>query len=93
VSQAEVQPTNIAAKGITRTKLKSLGIQIIEFKLGNKLYQHEFLVIPLDIDYSDVLGLDVLRLMEGKVDLCSSGLIIGRRSYELTGLDCHDRES
>ena len=29
--------------------------------------------------------------MEAKVDLCSSGLIIGRRRYELAGLDCRDR--
>jgi hypothetical protein len=29
VSQAEVQPTNMAAKGITGTQLKSLVIQII----------------------------------------------------------------
>jgi hypothetical protein len=31
--------------------------------------------------------------MEAKVDLCSSGLIIGRRRYELEGLDCQDRSS
>jgi hypothetical protein len=29
--------------------------------------------------------------MEAKVDLCSSGLIIGRRRYTLAGLDDHDR--
>jgi hypothetical protein len=31
--------------------------------------------------------------MEAKVDLCSSGLIIERRRYELEGLDCQDRGS
>jgi hypothetical protein len=31
--------------------------------------------------------------MEAKVDLLSNGLIIGRRRYELAGLDCHDRRS
>jgi hypothetical protein len=42
--------------------------------------------------YSGVLGLDILRLMEAKVDLCSGDLIIGRRRHELTGLDCPDRD-
>jgi len=50
-------------------------------------------VTPLDVEYSGVLGLDILRQIEAKVDLCSRGLIIGRRRYELTGLDCKDRES
>ena len=93
VSQAEVRPTNTAARGITGTKLKSLGTQLIEIKLGKKIYTHEFLLTPLDIEYSGVLGLDILRLMEAKVDLCSEGLIIGRRRHELTGLDCPDRDS
>jgi len=37
ISQAEVRPTNTATRGITGTKLKSLGTQIIEIKLGKKL--------------------------------------------------------
>jgi len=81
------------ARGITGAKLKSLGNQTIEIKLGNKTYQHGFLVTSLDVDYSGVLGVDILRLMEAKVDLCLSGPIIGRRRYELTGLDCHDLDT
>jgi hypothetical protein len=69
ISQAEVRPTNTAARGITGAKLKSLGNQTIEIKLGNRIYQHEFLVTPLNVEYSGVLGLDILRLMEAKVDL------------------------
>ena len=59
--------------------------------MGNRTYMHEFLVTPLDVEYSGVLGLDILLQMEAKVDLCSSGLIDGRRRYELAGLDCPDR--
>jgi hypothetical protein len=87
VSQAEVRPTDLAAKGITGAKLKSTGTQEIEIKLGNCAYMHEFLVTPLDVEYSRVLSLDILQQMEAKVDLCSSGLIIGWRRYELAGLD------
>ena len=44
VSQAEVKPTDLAARGITGTKLKSIGTQDIEFRLGNRVYTHEFFV-------------------------------------------------
>jgi hypothetical protein len=93
VSQAEVCPTNTAARGITGIKLKSLGTQIIEIKLGKKIYTHESVLTPLDVEYSGVLGLDIFRLMEAKIDLCSGGLIVGWRRHELTGLDCPDRDS
>jgi hypothetical protein len=36
VSQAEVQSINMAARGITGTKLKTLGIKTIAFRLRNK---------------------------------------------------------
>ena len=54
VSKAELRLTNTTARGITGVKLKSLGTQIIEIKLGNKTYKHEFLVTPLDVDYQSV---------------------------------------
>ena len=90
VSLVVIKPMDLAARGITGTKLKSLGTQEIEIELGRRVYAHEFLVTPLDVEYSGVLRLDILRQMEAKVSLCSGGLIIGRRRYELTGLDCKD---
>jgi hypothetical protein len=93
VSRAEIKPTDLAARGIAGTKLKSMRVQEIEVKLGNRIYLHEFLVTPLDVEYSGVFCLDILRQMEAKVDLCSSGLIIGPRRCELVGLDCQDRGS
>jgi len=93
VSRAEIKPTDLAAKGITGTKLKSMAAKEIEVKLGHRIHVHEFLVTPLDVEYSGVFGLDILRQMEAKVDLCSSNLIIGRRRYELEGLHFQDRGS
>jgi len=52
VSQAEVKPTVLAARGITGAKLKSIGAQEIEFRLGNRVYTHEILVTSLDVEYS-----------------------------------------
>jgi len=93
VSRTVIKLTDLAARGITGTKLKSLGPQEIGIELGRHVYVHECLVTPLDVEYSGVLGLDILRQMEAKVDLCSGGLIIGRRRYELTGLECQDCET
>ena len=64
VSQAEIAPTDVAARGITGVKLKSLSMQEVEIQLGNRIYTHEFLVTSLDVDYSGVFGLDFLRRME-----------------------------
>jgi len=90
VSRAEVRPMDLAARGITGTKLRSIGTQEIELKLGNCVYTHEFLVTSLDVEYSGVFGLDILRQMQAKVDPCSSGLIIGQRRYALAGLNNQD---
>jgi len=83
VSETEVRPTNTAARAVGGAKLKSLGNQTIKIRWCNRTYQNEFLVTPLDVDCSGVLGLDILRLMEAKVDLCSSSLIIGWKRSEL----------
>jgi hypothetical protein len=52
VSQAEVRLTELAARGITGTKLKSVGTQDIGIQVGNRVYVHEFLVTHLDVEYS-----------------------------------------
>jgi hypothetical protein len=66
VSRAEIRPTGMATREITGTKFKSIGFQEIGVELGNRIYLHEFLVKPLDVEYSGVIGLDILRQMEIK---------------------------
>jgi hypothetical protein len=83
VSRAEIRPTDMATREITGMKLKSIGFQEIGVELGNRIYLHEFFVRPLDVEYSEVFGLDTLRQMEIKVHLCSSGLILGRDGMNL----------
>ena len=91
INQAEIAPTDLATRGITGAKLKSLGTQEVEIQLGNRTYTHEFLVTPLGVDCSGVFGHDLLRRMEAKDDLCSGGLIIGQRRYDLSGIERQDR--
>jgi hypothetical protein len=61
--------------------------------LGKRENEYEFLVTPLDVEYSGVLGVDLLRIMEAKVDRCTGGILIGRRRYILTGVECPERDS
>ena len=67
ISSSELQPTQTAAKGITGNKLKTTGTQIITFWVGNKTFKHEFLIAPLDVVCSGILGVDILKRMEARV--------------------------
>jgi hypothetical protein len=40
---SEIRTTQTAARGITGTKLKILGMQVIVFQVGKKVFTHEFL--------------------------------------------------
>jgi len=85
ISSSELLPTQTAAKRITGKKLRITGTQIITFRVGSKTFEHEFLIAPLEVDYSGVLGVDVLKRMEAKVDLRTSTLVLGRTSHRLSG--------
>ena len=97
ISNSELLPTQTAAKGITGKKLRITGTQIITFCVGSKVFEHEFLIAPLDVDYSGVLGVNVLKRMQAKVDLRTSTLVLGRTSHRLSGqeverltlINCH----
>ena len=85
ISSSELLPTQTTAKGITGKKLRITGTQIITFCVGSKTLEHEFLIAPLDVEYSGVLGVDVLKRMDAKVDLRTSALVLGRTSHRLSG--------
>jgi hypothetical protein len=85
VSDAKLQPTQTAARGITGNKLQTTGIQTITVRVGSKTFTHDFMIARLGIDYSGVLGVDLLRRMEARVDLRTSTLVLGRTSHRLTG--------
>jgi hypothetical protein len=84
---SELQATRLTAKGITGGKLKVIGTQEIMFRVGNRSVTHEFLVAPIDAEYSGILGVDVLRNMEARIDFRTSMLSIGRKRYSLLGQD------
>jgi len=85
ISSSELQHTQTAAKGITGNKLKTTGTQFITFRVGSKTFSHEFLIAPLDVEYSGILGVDILKRMEAKVDLRTSTLVLGRTNHRLSG--------
>jgi hypothetical protein len=85
IGSSELRPTQTAVKGVTGNKLKTAGTQIITFRVGSSTYTHEFLIAPLDVDYSGILGVDILERMEATVDLRTSTLVLGRTSHRLSG--------
>jgi hypothetical protein len=87
VSTTEIFPTAQAAKGVTGNLLEIIGAQKVEFTLGKKKFCYEFVVAPLDVEYSGILGVDILRHMEARVDLKTSELVVGRTRYPLQGLE------
>jgi hypothetical protein len=85
IVRSEVRPTQTVARGITGSKLRVRGTQEVTFNVENKVFTHEFLIAPLDAEYSGILGVDVLRRMEARVDLRTSTLLLGRKRYQLSG--------
>jgi predicted aspartyl protease len=77
VSSAEIFPTSQAAKGVTGNLLEIRGVQNIEFSIDKKKFCYDFVIAPLDVDYSGILGVDILRYMEARMDLKSNELVIG----------------
>jgi hypothetical protein len=85
IGTSGIRTTQTAARGITGTKLRIIGTQVIKFKVERKTFEHECFIAPIDIKYSDILGVGVLRHMEARVDLRTSTLVLGRTSYRLSG--------
>jgi hypothetical protein len=84
--------TQTTARGITGAKLKVRGTHVITFKVGKRVFTHEFFIALLDTEYSGILGVDVLRHMEASVDLRTGTLVLGRKRYQLSGQEverCH----
>jgi hypothetical protein len=63
IAAAEIWTTQTEARGITGGKLKVMGSQLVSLNVGNRDFTHEFLVSPLDAEYSGILGVDILRHM------------------------------
>jgi len=61
ISSSELQPTQTPTRGITGNKLKATGNQYFTFWEGKRNFKHEFLIAPLDVEFSGILGMDVLK--------------------------------
>lgn len=48
-----------------------------------KAFKHEFLVVPLDVECNEMLGVDILKRMEERVDLRTSTFVLERSTFVL----------
>jgi hypothetical protein len=84
---SEIRTTQTIARGITGSRPKVMGTQVVTFNVGKRIFTHEFLTASLDTEYSGILGVDILRHMEARVDLRTRTLLLGRKRYQLLGQD------
>lgn len=85
VSNSEITPTTQVARGVTGNLLEIVGSQRVEFTLGEKAFDCEVMVAPLDVEYSGIFGVDVLRHMGAMVDFRRNEVIVGESRYRLQG--------
>jgi len=85
ISSSELQATQTAARGITGNKLKATGTQYITFWEGKRNFKHEFLIVPLDVEFSGILGMDVLNEWGKGLMYRPAPLVQGRTSHQLSG--------
>ena len=71
---AEIMPCKIDVRSVTGKPIKVAGKARIKFKLGERTFYHEFLIV-FGIDKNMILGVDFLE--KERVRLCSLGSIFG----------------
>ena len=87
ISEAQVQPCDVQARGVTGTQLDIVGEQTLTFGLkGNSGYMtftHTFVVSPLKRRSSGILGMDFLQRVGAEISLTAHSLFIGQCSFPL----------
>jgi hypothetical protein len=61
ISSSELQPTQTATRGITGNNLKETRTQYITFWEGKRNFKYELLIVTLDVEFSGILGTDILK--------------------------------
>ena len=89
ISEAQVRPCDVQARGVTGTQLDILGEQEVEFTLhsnnGFVTFEHTFVVSPLKRCSSGILGMDFLHRVGAEISLTDQSLFMGRYSFPLRG--------
>jgi len=87
ISEAQLGACQVQARGVSGTQLDVSGEQEIEFSIrsGNErvTFVHTFIVSPLEIRSSGILGMDFLQRVGAEISLTARSLIIGRHTIPL----------
>jgi hypothetical protein len=76
-----LNPIEFTVKGITGTEIQTSGSRMLEFKLGRRFCRHRFVVASVQMEYSGILGLVVLRSLQAKIDLVGNYIILGHDHF------------
>jgi hypothetical protein len=90
ISEAQLRTCDVQARGVSGTQLDVSGEQEIEFSMrsGDErvTFVHTFVVSPLEIRSSGILGMDFLQRVGAELSLTARSLIMGRHTIPWT--DC-----
>jgi predicted aspartyl protease len=72
-----------AVRGVTGKELEIKGSKRLEFLIGNKKYDHDFLVARFPIKNDGIIGLDLLKGIGARIDLATGELEIDGQKMKL----------
>jgi hypothetical protein len=83
VGDKQTEEINDAARDITGKELEIKGSKRIEFVIGNKRYNHDFVVARFPVKKDGIVGLDLLRKLGARMDLATGEIEIDGHNLEL----------
>lgn len=69
VGDEPTEEMNDAVRGIAGEELDIIGSRHLRFSIGNRQYNHNFVVAPFAIKKDGIIGLDLLKTLGARIDL------------------------
>jgi hypothetical protein len=94
VSKSQYRKCAVQASGVSGTNLEILGLQNIEFRITNEdskmTFVQAFVVCPLVIDSTGILGMDFLHKVGAEISLTTSLLSVNGCHFRLKTMRSED---
>ena len=82
-----------AVRGITGQELEIQGTIQVDFLIGDRHYTHDFVVAPFPIKKDGIMGLDLLRALNARIDLATEEIELDGQKIKLTNYPPCRREA
>jgi predicted aspartyl protease len=71
IGKIKTFPSKIKAKGVTSNQLEIIGQRKVKIRVGKRELEHEFIVCTLPMKFDGIVGIDLLRKLGAKIDVCN----------------------